>query len=133
LGENTWRCPEGVGTQNQLQTWVPHPPSTHGRRREFDLDLKWEQRKFKKNQKNRKPAHGVMIYDIVPKKNIKHDIPMFQRKILRKNGTKQDFTWLSTQVTMVCANSIANIRILTPFLADMCISPRPTTFVTRVF
>jgi hypothetical protein len=41
-------------------------------------------KEIKKNQKNTKPAHGVMIYDIVPKKNIKHDIPMFQRKTLHK-------------------------------------------------
>jgi hypothetical protein len=40
LGENTWRCPEGVEPQNQSHTVVPHLPSTHGRHREFDLDLK---------------------------------------------------------------------------------------------
>jgi hypothetical protein len=41
-------------------------------------------KEFQKNQKNGKLAHGVMICDIVPKKNMKHDIPMFQRKTLHK-------------------------------------------------
>jgi hypothetical protein len=35
------------------------------------------QRKFKKNQKNGKPKHGVMIYDVVPRKNTKHGILTF--------------------------------------------------------
>jgi hypothetical protein len=61
-----------------------------------------------KSKKNGKPAHGVMICDIVPRKNTKHGIPRFQRKILQKNGTKQDFTWLSTQLAMICVSSIAN-------------------------
>jgi hypothetical protein len=39
--KNTWRFPEGVGPQNQLQTWVHLPPTKNGRRREFDLDLKF--------------------------------------------------------------------------------------------
>jgi hypothetical protein len=84
LGKNTWRCPEGVEAHNLSQTWVPHPPITDGRHRKFDLDLKWEQRKFKKIKKNGKPAHGVMIYDVVPRKNTKPGIPRFQRKNLHK-------------------------------------------------
>jgi hypothetical protein len=84
LGKNTRRFPEGVEPQNQSQTWVPHPPSTHGRHREFDLDLKWRQSNLKKNQKNGKPAHGVMICHVVPRKNTNHGIPRFQRKTLHK-------------------------------------------------
>jgi hypothetical protein len=56
-----------------------------------------------------------------------------REKFFTKNGTKQELTWLSIQVTMVCASSIENFRILILFLVDMCIFPWPTTFVTRVF
>jgi hypothetical protein len=34
-------------------------------------------KEIKKNQKNGKPAHGVMMCDVVPRKNTKHAIPMF--------------------------------------------------------
>jgi hypothetical protein len=54
-------------------------------------------------------------------------------KIFTKNSTKQDFNWLSTQLTMVCASLKENFWILTPFLAEMCIFLWPTTFVTRIF
>jgi hypothetical protein len=37
--------------------------------------------KFKKNGK---PVHGGMICDLVPRKNTKHGIPMFQRKTVHK-------------------------------------------------
>jgi hypothetical protein len=73
-----------VEPQNPLQTWVPHPPSRDGGHREFDLDLKWEQRYSNKNQKNGKPVHGVMICDVVPGKNTMYAIPIFQRKIIHK-------------------------------------------------
>jgi hypothetical protein len=36
--------------------------------------------KFEKNKKNKKPAHGVMICDLVPRKNTKHAIPRFHKK-----------------------------------------------------
>jgi hypothetical protein len=84
MRENTWRCPEDVEPQNPSQTLMPHPASTHGRHSEFDLDLKWGQRKFKKFKKNENPACGVMICDVVPRKNIKHDIPKSHRKTLHK-------------------------------------------------
>jgi hypothetical protein len=51
MRENTWRCPEDVEPQNPSQTLMAHPPSTHGRHSEFDVDLKWGQRKFKKFKK----------------------------------------------------------------------------------
>jgi hypothetical protein len=57
-------------------------------------------KEFQKNQKNGKLVHGVMICDVVPRKNTNF-IPRFCRKALHKNGTKQDFTWPSTQVIMV--------------------------------
>jgi hypothetical protein len=88
LGKTTWRCLEGVEPQNLSQTWVPHPPSIHGGHVEFDLDLKWEQSKFLKKSKKGKPEHGVMICDVVPRKNTKHGIPRFQRKTLHKNANK---------------------------------------------
>jgi hypothetical protein len=43
------------------------------------------QSKFKKkNQKNGKPVHGVMICDVVPSKNTKYGIPRFHKKSLHK-------------------------------------------------
>jgi hypothetical protein len=133
LAKNTWRFPKGVGPQNQSQTWVHHPLSKNCRCREFDLDLKIQPKAVQKNSKNGKPMHGVMIYDMVPRKNTKHDMPRFHRKTLHKNGTKQDFTWISTRVTVVFEISIANFYILDSFLADMCIFPFATTFVTMDF
>jgi hypothetical protein len=90
-----------VEPQNQSQTWVHHPPSKNCGRREFDLDLKFNQRWFKKYKKWKKNVHGVMICDMVPRKKIKHDMPRFHRKLFTKNGTKHGFTWLSTHMTMV--------------------------------
>jgi hypothetical protein len=83
LGKNIWRYPEGVGPYNPSQTWVPNPLSTHGSHREFDLDLKWGLREFKKS-KNGKLAHGVMVCDVVPRKNIKHGMSRIHRKTLHK-------------------------------------------------
>jgi hypothetical protein len=37
-------------------------------------------KEIQKYQKNGKPAHGVMICDVVPRKNTKHGIPRFQRE-----------------------------------------------------
>jgi hypothetical protein len=43
------------------------------------------ERKFKKiKKKNGKPVHGVMICDIILRKNTKHGIPTFHRKSLHK-------------------------------------------------
>jgi hypothetical protein len=41
-------------------------------------------KEIQKNSKNGKPAHGVMMCDVVPRKNTKHAIPMIQRKTLHK-------------------------------------------------
>jgi hypothetical protein len=46
--------------------------------------LKWGKGNSKKNRKNGKPKHGVMICDVVPRKNKKHGILTFQRKTLHK-------------------------------------------------
>jgi hypothetical protein len=69
--------------------------------------VKWEQRNSKKS-KNGKPTHRATICDLVPRKNTKYAIPRFKKKLFTKNGTKQEFTWLSTQVIMVCGSFIAN-------------------------
>jgi hypothetical protein len=63
---------------------------------------------LKENKKHEKSVYGIMIYDVLPRKNTKHDIPIFQRKLFIKNGTKRNFTWLSTQLSLVCASSIEN-------------------------
>jgi hypothetical protein len=86
-----------------------------------------------KKIKKGKLVRGVMICDVVPKKIPNMAYQDFIEKFFTKNPTKQDFTWLSTELTMVYAISIAKFRILTPFLAVMCIFPMPTTFVVRVF
>jgi hypothetical protein len=98
-----------VGPKNPSKTLGAHPPSTHGGHHEFDLDLKLEQSKFKKNQKNRKPAHGVMICDVVPKKIPNMAYQGLRENLFTKNGTKQELTWLSIHLTMVYASSIVKI------------------------
>jgi hypothetical protein len=57
----------------------------------------------------------------------------FIGKLFIKNANKQEFTWLSTHVTVVFEISIANFYILDSFLADMCIFPFLTNFVTMDF
>jgi hypothetical protein len=64
-------------------------------------------KEIKKKSKNGKPAHKVMICDVLPRKNTKHGIPTFHRKTLHKNDTKEDFNWLSSQMSLVCASSLA--------------------------
>jgi hypothetical protein len=70
--------------------------------------LKWEQRNSKKIQKNGKPAHGVMICDVVPRKIPNMAYQGFIEKLFTKNATKQEFTSLSTHVTMVFETSTTN-------------------------
>jgi hypothetical protein len=109
LRENTWRCPEGVEPQNPSQTWGGHKPSTHGGHHDFDLNSKWGQRKFKKKAKKGKPVHGVMICDVVPRKKIPNmEYRGFIEKLFTKNATRQEFIRHSTQLSLVCASSIAN-------------------------
>jgi hypothetical protein len=41
-------------------------------------------KEIQKNHKNGKPAHGVMICDVVPRKNNKLSLPRFEGKTLHK-------------------------------------------------
>jgi hypothetical protein len=91
-------------------------------------------REFRKNQKKGKTMHGVMVSDASPRKIL--NMPsqgfkggLFQKELLPGRSS----LGLPSQVTMVCASSIANYRTMVPFLVEMCIFAFPTTFATSVF
>jgi hypothetical protein len=99
---------ESVEPQNQSQTWVDHLPRKNGKRREFDLDLKFRQRWFKKIKKieNMRMESCYVIYYLGKILNMAYQD--FIKKLYTKNATKQEFNWLSTHVTMIFETSIAN-------------------------
>jgi hypothetical protein len=55
-----------------------------------------------------------------------------QENSSQRVASGQEFSWTSSQVTMVCASSISNNGNMVPFLVEMCIFARPTTFVASV-
>jgi hypothetical protein len=112
---------------------VPNPPGTHQWHREFDLDLEWGPREFRKIQKNRKTLLGVMVSDdLVKIQNMAcqgFTCELFHKEVLLGRSSLS----LLCQVTMVCASSASNYGTMDPFLVEMCIFAFPTTFVTGVF
>jgi hypothetical protein len=102
---------------------VTTPPGRHRWHREFDLDLGGGPGEFRKNQKNGKIVHGVMMSGAQPRKNTKHAIPRVHMWTLSQRGaSRQEFSWsLPWQMTMVCASSTANFGTMVPFLVEMCI------------
>jgi hypothetical protein len=56
-----------------------------------------------------------------------------QENSSQRVASGQEFSWTSSQVSMVYASYIANYGTVVPFLVEMCIFACPTTFVTSVF
>jgi hypothetical protein len=60
----------------------------------------------------------------IPNRHAKDSQENFSQRVT----VGQQFSWTSSQVTMVCASSIANYGTMVPFLVEMCIFARPITF-----
>jgi hypothetical protein len=95
--------------------------------------LKWQQRKFKKKQKNGKPMHGVMICDVIPSKNTKHGRSMFHIKTLHKKWHQGGLHLAFFPIELGLCKFYCKILNLDPiFGSDVHISI-DYNFITRVF
>jgi hypothetical protein len=97
LGKNTGRSPGGVGDpRTKTKPWFPPHLADIDGTAESDLDLGGGPGEFRKNQKNGKTLHGVMVSDASPKKNTKHAIPRVHMWTLSQRGASRHcMTWFS--------------------------------------
>jgi hypothetical protein len=77
--------------------------------------------------------HGVLICDVIPRKNTKHGRSMFHRKTLHKKWHQGGLHLAFFPIELRLCKFYSKILNLDLFLAVLCIFPLPTTFVTRFF
>jgi hypothetical protein len=93
IGEKYLKVPWRCGTLKPITNLGSTPT-----KQKWWVSRVWPRFEIQPNvvQKNGKPMHGVMLFDMVPKKIPNMAFKGFIVKLFTKNSTKQDSTWLST-------------------------------------
>jgi hypothetical protein len=75
--------------RTKTKPWFPPHLADIDGTAESDLDLRGGPGEFRKNLKNGKALHGVMVSDASPRKNTKHAIPKVHMWTLSHRGASR--------------------------------------------